>query len=361
MRPSATKTSIYNPNTVKVPSYQSRYQRPLNNQPNSMHIGPGGYPTQHYGSVHPPPYSLGSAPPIGFRQPVPSAPPPAYHSGFPGYHSQPPPAYHTIYPGNHPPNTNINYGHATVINNGGVSSGYVRHSDSSDNTLLGLYVGYKIGQLSSHSHYHRPIYYDSTHQTTYAERNYEVHHYYHGRESVPNKATLESNSITVCKPETKDMCIGSSVPLCMQDGTFLCVSDPKSTVPCKDNNTLKCVNAVVPCLNSTDPGCKNSSTNTTSISMPCISTVNINGTFNASMFNNSIISGGQMHNKKIDNDTLFCVTILAAPIVNATTNNIGIPVPGGSFPVAREGDKHLSYGIDQGEMWLRKIVYNIWG
>lgn len=331
MRPSATKTSIYNPKTVKVPLHQSRYERPLQNQA-------GSYPKQQYGPINPPPYSQDVAH---------SAPPPSYNSLFPGYHAAPP-AYHTLYPGN-PPRTNIHYGQPTIINNGGGSSGYVQHHNS-DNSLLGLYVGYKIGQWSSHNHY--------MHQSSYTGRNYEVHHYYHGRESVPNKATLESNSITVCKPETKDMCVGSSVPLCMKDETFLCVADPKTTVPCKHNSTLYCVNAVVPCMNSTDSACGNSSSsnNTTIISMPCISYININGSFNGNMFNNSITTPNQTYDKG-NNDSLFCVTILAAPVVN----NIGVPIPGQPLPEPKENEKHLAYGVAQGELWLKKLVYNIWG
>lgn len=361
---------IYNPSSVQLPAYQSKYQRPLNNQPGSTSFGPGGYPQQQFGPVHPPAHQQGFP---GYHSPPPA---PGYQPGFPGYHPPPPPGYQSGFPGYHPPSTNVNYGHITVINNSPTSGGYgygynSPHYGSSDNTLLGLYVGYKIGQLMSHNHYHDNIYHDTTvNRNIYENRRYEVHHYYHGKESVPDKATLQSNSITVCKPETKDMCVGNSVPLCMQEGTLLCVSNPKSTVPCKDNSTLSCVDAVVPCLNSTDPSCKNSSTNTTSISMPCISTVNINGTFNASMLtNNSIVLDTQTVNNQISNNTVFCVTILAAPIpivnstttTNSTTTNGTNPTTANPFPVPKANETHVAYALDQSEMWFKKLIYNIWG
>lgn len=355
---------VYNPSSVQVPVYQSKYQRPLNNQPGSTSFGPGGYPQQQFGPVHPP------VNPPGYPGYHPPPSPPGYPSGYPGYHPPPQPAYQSGFPGYHPPGGNVNYGHITVINNSPTNVGYghgygydSRYHGSSDNTLLGLYVGYKIGQLMNHNHYHDHIYHDTVNRNINENRRYEVHHYYHGKEAVPEKATLQSNSITVCKPETKDMCVGDSVPLCMQEGTLLCVSNPKSTVPCKDNSTLNCVNAVVPCLNSTDPSCKNSSTNTTSISMPCISTININGTFNASMLsNNSIVLDTQSVNNQISNNTVFCVTILAAPIpiVNATTNGTN-PTTVSPYPVPKANETHIAYALDQGEMWLKKLIYNIWG
>lgn len=243
--------------------------------------------------------------------------PPAYS---PAGHAYPvghaPPAYSPG--GYHPP------GHTTIINNNnyhyGGGGGYVPtyvptyHYTTHDtgSGTLGFFLGYSMGRLTTPSfHYHTNYGYDSTPRYDH----YEVHHYYHNNNNVPKEAEIQPNAVVTCIGDTGSFCPAGTISLCTNNGAVMCVASATTTVPCTDVSQANCVKSTVPCLNSTAPECKGATNNTTTVSLPCISTAKIYA--NVTYVNNTVT----IANTTAQNTTALNATVTTDNSTNFTVSS----------------------------------------
>lgn len=194
--------------------------------------------------------------------------------------------------------------------------------------------------------------------------SYSVHHYHHDRDAIPEKTTIPAQSIVLCDTNAT-LCAPNTMPLCMNNGTLLCVSFPQVVQPCKDNTSINCVRTEIPCLNETDPNC-NKVTNKTVLDMPCISSVNITGNFNQNQSDTSANGTLVLNNTQpldanttslLQNATDFCVTIVALPVAyNETAEKI---------KYEENLNKYYDYYIDSilnhTSYWFDTAFANLWG
>lgn len=269
-RPSAAQkvtTPRYNIQTQQsYPNYnQPGYNRPGYNQPgyNQPHYNQPGYNQPHYNQP-------------GYGQP-----------GFPNSYS----------PGTWSQNNNHGVRNSVLAGLGG--------------SALGLYLGYKLGGLSNGQN--SPNYIAGPGG---APQYSVVHHYYHGDRPIPKDGTVEPSAIKKCDNVT--FCTPNTTPLCMSNGTVYCIASLDSTITCSENSTeLRCINSTitVPCdANSTN--CNMTSLNTTTLSIPCVTTIDVFGDFGSNKLSVNKIS------KRAAEDivTTTMETILSAIDNNSTSN-----------------------------------------
>ncbi|KAF7273820.1 hypothetical protein GWI33_013489 [Rhynchophorus ferrugineus] len=327
------------------PAYGFKPSAPVGPPTNVKPVGntqPGvAYPVQ------PPPYSPynpGVAPPAYNPAHNPAGygpPPPAYSAGGYGQHpygGYPQQQYHA---GGYQPHygaapsgiTNINinnYNTHTNYGGGGFGGGYggyssyptyhYSHSDVGSGTL-GFFLGYSLAKLTT------PTYHFGS-SGSYSPRydHYEVHHYYHNKESIPAQSTIQPNAIVGCIGDSGTICPSGTTSLCTNNGAILCVASATSTVPCTDQKEGNCVKTVVPCVNGTGD-C--SAGQNKSISIPCISKAKVMGNItyvnntiivnNTTIINNSIVVNNNMtvsnNNMTVSNNNM---TVISS---NSTVNN----------------------------------------
>ncbi|XP_076273207.1 uncharacterized protein LOC143204524 isoform X2 [Rhynchophorus ferrugineus] len=356
-RPSSHYPSPSHPNPVSLsyspshgsPSSASRpigfdvNSRPSSSGGNTHPVGPPNYGfntgggSSSFGSkpssnqVQPPPYSPynpGVAPPAYNPAHNPAGygpPPPAYSAGGYGQHpygGYPQQQYHA---GGYQPHygaapsgiTNINinnYNTHTNYGGGGFGGGYggyssyptyhYSHSDVGSGTL-GFFLGYSLAKLTT------PTYHFGS-SGSYSPRydHYEVHHYYHNKESIPAQSTIQPNAIVGCIGDSGTICPSGTTSLCTNNGAILCVASATSTVPCTDQKEGNCVKTVVPCVNGTGD-C--SAGQNKSISIPCISKAKVMG--NITYVNNTII---------VNNTTIINNSIVVNNNMTVSNNNMTV-------------------------------------
>ncbi|XP_019870725.2 uncharacterized protein LOC109599210 [Aethina tumida] len=310
---------------------------PLSNKPlqNESPMGPpqkannlGNSAPPPYG-MHPPAYSPGHSP---YSPPyTPNGAPPVFQPTYNGGTFNPPQA---SYPhqnwGHHPQGGHHSPGGGVTIinnniNNHGYSApmaypSYTYHSHDTGSGTLGFFLGYSLAKISTPTyHTHNSNFYDG-----YRPRydHYEVHHYYHNTEKVVEKEKIiESNTIVGCVGDSGSICPANTTSLCTSNGAIMCVASALSTVPCKDVKDTNCIKSSVPCIDKNAPECKDSSQNTTTVSIPCISTAKIYG--NVTYVNNTILvepTNVTSNNNNATNSTI-------------TANNSTTPVPTTTTPV----------------------------
>ncbi|GJQ65208.1 hypothetical protein Trydic_g7345 [Trypoxylus dichotomus] len=240
-------TPRYNIQTQQAyPSYnQPNYNQPGYNQP---HYNQPGYNQPHYNQP-------------GYNQPGYNQP----HYNQPGYNQ---PGYHQ--PGF--PNNNYSPGMWTTQN----KDHSVRNSVLAGlgGSALGLYLGYKLGEITNSNN--GPNYIGGA--GGYPQYSV-VHHYHHGDRPIPKDGKVEADVIKKCDNVT--FCTPNTTPLCMNNGTVYCIASLESTIICNENSTeMKCINSTItlPCeANSTN--CNSTSLNTTALSIPCVTTIDVFGDF----------------------------------------------------------------------------------
>ncbi|KAJ8982356.1 hypothetical protein NQ317_013107 [Molorchus minor] len=264
-----------------------------------QHIGP---PKQNSPTgQNPPAYNpAGYGPPA--YNPAGYGPPPPYSPGQPynpqsGFHPQG--SYHPQ--GGYQPNYHPGYqpqGGNTVINNninnhhyGGYGGGYGGFggysppsytSSAVGTTALGFFLGYSLAKITTPSFLSPNI---NGNGPRYD--HYEVHHYYHNKDHIPQEATIQPNAIIACVGDSGSFCPANTTSLCTNNGAVMCVASAISTVPCTENKQTNCVKSTIPCKDNKAPECKDSNQDKAAISIPCISTAKIYG--DVSYVNNSIV------------------------------------------------------------------------
>ncbi|XP_022899987.2 uncharacterized protein [Onthophagus taurus] len=224
---------------------QQTYNQPTQgyNRPQQGYNQPGYKPGYNQPNYHPPSYGQPGYHPQGYNQP-----------GFPGYGGFP--------GGGHQPWYYSKKDHST---RNSVLAGL-------GGSALGLYLGYKLGSIGNNIN--SPFHSNYPGYPSYSV----VHHYHHGDKPIPKESNLESKVVSKCE-NIGDFCTNNTTPLCLTNGTIYCMAPLDTTITCKMNETeYKCINSsiLVPC---NDQPQNTSCTNTTSISIPCITTINIFGDF----------------------------------------------------------------------------------
>lgn len=152
-------------------------------------------------------------------------------------------------------------------------------------SALGLYLGYKIGQISNQPN--GPNYIGGS--GGYPQYSV-VHHYHHGDRPIPKDGKVEADVIKKCDNVT--FCTPNTTPLCMTNGTVYCIATLDSTIVCNENSTeLRCINSTIslPCdANATN--CNSTNMNTTSLSIPCVTTIDVFGDFGSNKLSVNKIS-----------------------------------------------------------------------
>lgn len=172
---------------------------------------------------------------------------------------------------------------------------------------LGFFLGYSLAKLTTPSYHYHVGYSSYSHAPVYD--HYEVHHYYHNNQNIPKTAEIQPNAIVGCVGDAGSFCPANTTSLCTNNGAVMCVASATSTVPCTNEKQTNCVKTTIPCVNSTTPECAKSVQNTTTLSIPCISTAKVYG--NLEFVNNTIV---------ISNTTAISTNTSG---VNSTTNNNG--------------------------------------
>ncbi|KAG5873091.1 hypothetical protein JTB14_037647 [Gonioctena quinquepunctata] len=241
-----------------------------------------------------------------------------HHGG--GYHSQGGGGGVTIINNN---NNNHHYGggYGGSYGYGGFAPSYHYSSHDTGSGTLGFYLGYSLGRLNTPSyHYHSS--YQSNIGYTPVYDHYEVHHYYHNKENVPKVAEIRPNTIVGCLGDSGSFCPAGTTSLCTNDGAVMCVASATSTVPCTDQSQTNCIKSTVPCLNSSAPGCIVASQNTTTVSLPCISTAKIFA--NVTYVNNTLVIANmtQVDSNATVNASSVNTTMNGTTIANTTAGSI---------------------------------------
>ncbi|KAL1509126.1 hypothetical protein ABEB36_003914 [Hypothenemus hampei] len=258
----------------------------------SAPVGPPTNVRPNYNSVHNP-AGYGPLPPAvnqqyGYPQHNPAGYgplPPAVNQQY-GYPQHNP--YHGAY-NNHPGVTNININNINTNHHSGYMGGgggwsmpsYHYTENNVGSGTLGFFLGYSLAKITTPSfsspslfHGYRPMY-----------DHYEVHHYYHNKDSIPTQSNIEPNAIVGCVGNTGSICPSGTYSLCTSNSAILCVASASSTVPCSDQNHVNCVKTVIPCVNGT-MNCQEGQ-NSTSIILPCVSKATVPA--NITYVNNTII------------------------------------------------------------------------
>lgn len=164
-------------------------------------------------------------------------------------------------------------------------SSYHYSSSSTGSGVLGFFLGYSLAKLTTPTYSHQSFY------DGYRPRydHYEVHHYYHNKDSVPQNQEIKSNSIIGCVGDSVTICPSNTTSLCTSSGALMCVVAATSTVPCTDNRQVNCVKSTISCVNNTAPECQNQKS--TSINIPCVSNAQIYGNLN--VVNNTIVANNR--------------------------------------------------------------------
>lgn len=153
--------------------------------------------------------------------------------------------------------------------------------------------------------------------------HYEVHHYYHNRDSIPAQSTIQPNTIVGCIGDSGTICPTGTTSLCTSNGAILCVASASSTVPCTDEKQGNCIKSVIPCVNGSKD-CEIGTNKT--VTIPCISKAQVPG--NITYVNNTIIVNNTTiinnYNNGTGNNTLGNGTITS---LNSTTLSNSSPVP----------------------------------
>ncbi|XP_023014581.2 uncharacterized protein [Leptinotarsa decemlineata] len=210
--------------------------------------------------------------------------------------------HHVVYPTQHYTGYGSPASGVTIVNNNydhyhnSPIPQYHYSSRNTGSTLLGAFLGYQLGKIS------RPTYYyygTSIVNDKYVPvyNHYEVHHYYHNGDKVPQQAEITANTIVPCAGDSGLLCPQNTSPLCTNNGAVMCVSS--NTVPCDKDKNLNCVRSSVPCSGISTTECIQRTA--TSVYIPCISTAKLSG-----------IS----QNNSDSTESSVCVTILALPAEN---------------------------------------------
>jgi hypothetical protein len=277
--------------TTARPSYGS-YGTNWNNLP----------PRPGHGPVGPPRYGTHAG---GYQGPQKIKIVNKYNYHYPGYYSLP--VQHYSYPGYYYTPSYYHYG---------------VHDTGS--TALGFYLGYSLGKLTTPTYSHYSFY--DGYRPQYD--HYTVHHYYHNRESVPQNQEIRPNSIVGCVGDSTTICPVNTTSLCTSDGALMCVVSATSTVPCSDNRQVNCIKTTISCVNNTAPECKNSNQNSTSVSIPCVSSAKVYG--DLTYVNNTIIVANATNVLNGTNSTATGNSTTGA----ATNNSIITTTPGSQPPPA---------------------------
>ena len=210
-----------------------------------------------------------------------------YNYNYPGYYSLP--VQNHAHPGYFYTPSSYHYG-----------------SSDTGSTALGFFLGYSLAKITTptYSHY---SFYDG-----YRPRydHYEVHHYYHNKDSVPAKQEIQSNAIVGCVGDSVTICPANTTSLCTSSGALMCVVSATTTVPCTDNRQVNCVTSTIACVNNTAPECKNSQSSTT-ISIPCISNAEVHG--DLKYVNNTIVVANATENSTTSTTTSTQYPITTTP------------------------------------------------
>ncbi|XP_066245244.1 uncharacterized protein [Euwallacea similis] len=326
--------------TNNPPAYGWKPSTAIGPPTNTKPLGnaPPGAPYQ----IHPPPYTphnpgVPSSAHSPAYNPAGYGPPPAYSPAYSqhahpqqngyGYSGQ---SYYHAPPG--VTNININNINTNTHHYGGGFGGYgggfsypSYHYTTSEvgSGHLGFFLGYSLAKLTTPT-YHYHSFYDG-----YTPRydHYEVHHYYHNRDSIPAQSTIQPNTIVGCIGDSGTICPSGTTSLCTNNGAILCVASASSTVPCSDQTQGNCVRSVVPCVNGTKDCVVGQNT---TLTIPCISKAEVPG--NITYINNTIIvnqttiinnNGTQVQNGTVPMGNLTEVAVTALHSLNGNVTSDG--------------------------------------
>lgn len=272
---------------------------------NPAGYGPPAYTPHNPAGYGPPAYTP-------HNNPAGNGAPPAYHPGYsPGYGQYGSGTYHAPGTGGVTIiNNNVNNHHSYGGGGGyGYGYGYPSYHYTSGDTgsgTLGFFLGYSLAKLTTPSYHYHVGSSSYSHAPIYD--HYEVHHYYHNNQNVPKQAEIQPNAIVGCIGDAGSFCPANTTSLCTNNGAVMCVASATSTVPCSNEKQTNCVKSTIPCVNSSTAECAKSSQNTTTLSIPCISTAKVYGNLN--VVNNTIV---------ISNTT--AVSTSASNVTTTGTNN----------------------------------------
>ncbi|XP_044255464.1 mucin-3B-like isoform X2 [Tribolium madens] len=161
------------------------------------------------------------------------------------------------------------------------------HYSTSDtgSGILGFYLGYKLGKLSTPTYSHESFY------DGYRPRydHYTIHHYYHNADVIPKRQEIVSNTIIRCVGDSTSVCPTNTTSLCTSDGRLMCVVAATALVTCKDanNQLVNCTSSTMSCVNNTAPECAGINKTSVVVNIPCLSTADIYG--DIKFVNNTIV------------------------------------------------------------------------
>lgn len=349
------------------------------------HLPPGAnYPVQpppytpHNPGIPPPAYNpahnpAGYGPPPAYNpsyNPAGYGHPPSYQSGY-GHPAYPQQQYHGAgyqphYAGSPGGVTNININNINTNNNhhygGGYGGGFYNGGYSSGSSIglgwgschfncaptyhysdgafghgtLGFFLGYSLAKVTTPTYHYHSSFYDG-----YTPRydHYEVHHYYHNRDSIPAQSTIQPNSIVGCIGDSGTICPTGTTSLCTNNGAILCVASATTTVPCTEQKQGNCVRSTIPCVKDS-ADCKLGTNQT--VTIPCVSTAKVPG--NITYVNNTIVvNQTTIVNNNFNNGTLndTMSSSNTSSVLSASNSVIN-----GSVPVSNLTDSALATALN---------------
>ncbi|XP_018577011.1 uncharacterized protein LOC108915461 [Anoplophora glabripennis] len=179
-------------------------------------------------------------------------------------------------------------------------------NDTGD-TTLGFYLKQSLVKITPTYHYYNTKY--DPHGYIPKYDHYSIHHYYHNNKSIQTEVTIPPDIFVICAGNSSTLCPTNTTALCTSNGALLCVTRDSSTVPCLHDRRVSCVRSSVPCKENHGPECETSLNGVASISIPCVSTVNVYGTVSYLYYSILITNNSTSDNSRKS----FCVTVLALP------------------------------------------------
>lgn len=88
---------------------------------------------------------------------------------------------------------------------------------------------------------------------------YEVHHFYSSPDIAQNISILDTSLVDCNANSTASLCVPNTYPICLSNGTIMCVSHVGYTFPCNFNASMACVLSQIPCAKE-DPTCNMTTT-----------------------------------------------------------------------------------------------------
>ncbi|EFA02752.2 hypothetical protein TcasGA2_TC008485 [Tribolium castaneum] len=178
--------------------------------------------------------------------------------------------------------------------------------------ILGFYLGYKLGKLSTPTYSHESFY------DGYRPRydHYTIHHYYHNAQAIPKRQEIVSNAIIGCVGDSATVCPANTTSLCTSDGTLMCVVAATALITCKDanNQMVSCTSSTMSCVNNTAPECVGTNKSNVVVNIPCLSTADIHG--DIKFVNNTIVKNTVPPNNTTTEGMSYGSTYGSVPLIN---------------------------------------------